>query len=313
MAFLLSSSPEKAKPANPYDFDLASDDEDAKGIIFFPGKSSKTATVAAARLPPPTAAAYVKKRPGSASIASSSSSGSSGSSTSSSFAEVLAEEDNEGEEEEKGEDDDASTRRESPRSHGSLIPGDGKEQLQPNPNEISPRFLTIDDLDAVLVAEEEHLQEEGKKADAEEAEAGAITHALDVSASTPSLLSTALHSSLVSPLTSRIIKRRDQGTQCTGNDTAVQTELGELNAPILAHPALLNSPIPTSTFKQASRREIWLAYLALLEEQQAQFVRTRKEMMALLQQARRTKEKWSTGQNEEDAVVAAMKRQIAQF
>jgi hypothetical protein len=50
-----------------------------------------------------------------------------------------------------------------------------------------------------------------------------------------------------------------------------------------------------------------------LEEQQAQFVRTRKEMMALLQQARRTKEKWSTGQIEEDAVVAAMKRQIAQF
>ena len=83
--------------------------------------------------------------------------------------------------------------------------------------------------------------------------------------------------------------------------------------PVPSRPALLNSPIPTSTFKQASRREIWLAYLALLEEQQAQFVRTRKEMMALLQQARRTKEKWSTGQIEEDAVVAAMKRQIAQF
>jgi len=56
-----------------------------------------------------------------------------------------------------------------------------------------------------------------------------------------------------------------------------------------------------------------LAYLALLEEQQAQFVRTRHEMMALLQQARRTKEKWSTGHDEEDAVVATVKRQLAQI
>jgi hypothetical protein len=291
MAFPLSS-PDKAKATNPYDFDLGSDDDDQ--IIFAGGSNSKTSTLSAVLLQPPLAGAYVKKRPGPVSIASSRSS--SVTSDSSSIAGALAKED----EDENNEDEDsnASTRQDHFNSGNNMMEACSKDQQRRDYNEISRRFLTIDDLDAVLVLADEHIEEET------EAVAGsAIT---GTSPSTPSSLSKVISSSLGLSSTTRTVEmsdqgthfisptvRNDKGTQCqfTGIDAAVQSGREELAAPLLARSTLWNSPSSTSNLKEASRREIWLAYLALLEEQQAQFVRTRQEMMALIRQAHRTTKK----------------------
>lgn len=302
---------------DPYDFDLpsSSDDDDDGGKILTRSMIKDKLAFAAAAAPSKhttsekdvilaKASAYLKKMDRD----------SAPSAAASAPLQLEGEEESEIEEEEDKE-----------LVQPSLSSKSSKASRTSSPSSPSQRCcLTIDDLDdAILATPTTTILPAEAEAEAETAvvESAAAVPPPSLAATSAATQTTPLPPAPSSHPSSAgvIVETRSQGIQATGNEIGVQVELltDAPTPPVILHkPCDCHCRHSIDTNKKPSqynhnnkktKKEIWQAYQTLLEEQQAHFLRTRMQIMELLQQAaaekkesKRTKQgKRSQGQREE--------------